>query len=265
MERGCRCANTRASSPRNAAPPAQGDHTRQAPTLDISRMRAAGIAADVVAAWHGHTERMTQAVYGRVIDNGLTAASAVFWQPYDRTRTSGTHRALPPRTTPAQAYTRLPADSITSASAAPTPAPKSSSWSPPPPSPSWPHRATNSSPATSDPDRNYWRNQQNGTCCGVSKTRWPRCSVSKASPSAAKALLVNRSVRLPNSMPPATHSRGLAPGTASPTRPSPPRFGGKASSCGRAQDGVKPRCSMAPRFRSALPQRSAVRRVSRGV
>jgi hypothetical protein len=24
----------------------------------------AGIAADVVAAWHGHTERMTQAVYG---------------------------------------------------------------------------------------------------------------------------------------------------------------------------------------------------------
>jgi hypothetical protein len=27
---------------------------------NISRMRAAGIAADVVAAWHGHTERMTQ-------------------------------------------------------------------------------------------------------------------------------------------------------------------------------------------------------------
>ena len=26
---------------------------------NISRMRAAGIAADVVAAWHGHTERMT--------------------------------------------------------------------------------------------------------------------------------------------------------------------------------------------------------------
>jgi len=25
-------------------------------------MRAAGIAADVVAAWHGHTDRMTQAV-----------------------------------------------------------------------------------------------------------------------------------------------------------------------------------------------------------
>ena len=33
---------------------------------NISRMRAAGIAADVVAAWHGHTERMTTAVYGRV-------------------------------------------------------------------------------------------------------------------------------------------------------------------------------------------------------
>ncbi|GAB1811838.1 tyrosine-type recombinase/integrase [Mycobacterium sp. MUNTM1] len=44
---------------------------------NISRMRAAGIAADVVAAWHGHTERMTQAVYGRVTDDRLTAASAV--------------------------------------------------------------------------------------------------------------------------------------------------------------------------------------------
>ncbi len=43
---------------------------------NISRMRAAGIAADVVAAWHGHTERMTQAVYGRVTDDRLTAASA---------------------------------------------------------------------------------------------------------------------------------------------------------------------------------------------
>jgi hypothetical protein len=41
-------------------------------------MRAAGIAADVVAAWHGHAERMTQAIYGRVIDDRLTAASAVF-------------------------------------------------------------------------------------------------------------------------------------------------------------------------------------------
>jgi len=45
---------------------------------NISRMRAAGIAADVVAAWHGHTERMTQAVYGRVTDDRLTAASANF-------------------------------------------------------------------------------------------------------------------------------------------------------------------------------------------
>jgi integrase len=45
---------------------------------NISRMRAAGISADVVAAWHGHTERMTQAVYGRVTDDRLTAASAVF-------------------------------------------------------------------------------------------------------------------------------------------------------------------------------------------
>src|ERR1700686_1689010 len=45
---------------------------------NISRMRAAGVAADVVAAWHGHTERMTQAVYGRVTDDRLTAASAGF-------------------------------------------------------------------------------------------------------------------------------------------------------------------------------------------
>jgi hypothetical protein len=41
-------------------------------------MRAAGVPADVVAAWHGHTERMTQAVYGRVTDDRLTAASAMF-------------------------------------------------------------------------------------------------------------------------------------------------------------------------------------------
>ena len=46
-----------------------------------SRMRAAGIAADVVAAWHGHTERMTQAVYGRVTDDRLTAAADVFSAP----------------------------------------------------------------------------------------------------------------------------------------------------------------------------------------
>jgi integrase len=45
---------------------------------NISLMRAAGIAADVVAAWHGHTERMTQAVYGRVTDDRLTAAADVF-------------------------------------------------------------------------------------------------------------------------------------------------------------------------------------------
>ena len=37
-----------------------------------------GVAADVTAAWHGHTERMTTAVYGRVIDSRLAAASAVF-------------------------------------------------------------------------------------------------------------------------------------------------------------------------------------------
>ena len=45
---------------------------------NISRMRAAGVAADVVAVCHAHTERLTQAVYGRVTDDRLTAASAVF-------------------------------------------------------------------------------------------------------------------------------------------------------------------------------------------
>src|SRR5690606_2870438 len=40
----------------------------------VSRMRAAGVPADVVAAWHGHSERMTQAVYGRVSDDRLAAA-----------------------------------------------------------------------------------------------------------------------------------------------------------------------------------------------
>jgi integrase len=45
---------------------------------NISRMRAAGVSADVVAAWHGHTERMTQAVYGRVTDARLAAAAGVF-------------------------------------------------------------------------------------------------------------------------------------------------------------------------------------------
>ncbi|MCZ4536347.1 site-specific integrase [Gordonia terrae] len=41
----------------------------------VSRMRAAGVPADVVAAWHGHSERMTQAVYGRVTDERLAAAA----------------------------------------------------------------------------------------------------------------------------------------------------------------------------------------------
>jgi integrase len=43
----------------------------------VSRMRALGVAADVVAAWHGHSERMTQPVYGRVSDDRLAAASVV--------------------------------------------------------------------------------------------------------------------------------------------------------------------------------------------
>jgi integrase len=48
---------------------------------NISRMRTAGIAADVAAAWHGHTERMTQAVYGRVTDDRLISASAAVSAP----------------------------------------------------------------------------------------------------------------------------------------------------------------------------------------
>ncbi|WP_341267042.1 tyrosine-type recombinase/integrase [Gordonia malaquae] len=44
----------------------------------VSRMRAAGVPADVVAAWHGHSERMTTAVYGRVSDDRLKAAADVF-------------------------------------------------------------------------------------------------------------------------------------------------------------------------------------------
>jgi hypothetical protein len=43
---------------------------------NISRMRAAGIAAG-----HGPTERMTQAVYGRVTDDGLTAAASAVSSP----------------------------------------------------------------------------------------------------------------------------------------------------------------------------------------
>jgi hypothetical protein len=38
----------------------------------------AGIAADVGVAWHGPTERMTQAVYGRLTGDRLTAAADVF-------------------------------------------------------------------------------------------------------------------------------------------------------------------------------------------
>ncbi|WP_255361806.1 hypothetical protein [Mycobacterium sp. 1274761.0] len=44
-------------------------------------MRAAGDAADVVAAWHGYTERMTQAVYGSVTDDRPTARRRCSRQP----------------------------------------------------------------------------------------------------------------------------------------------------------------------------------------
>ncbi|EGD56740.1 tyrosine-type recombinase/integrase [Gordonia neofelifaecis] len=45
---------------------------------NVSRMRAAGVPADVIASWHGHTERMTTAVYGRVTDDRLKDAALVF-------------------------------------------------------------------------------------------------------------------------------------------------------------------------------------------
>jgi hypothetical protein len=64
--------------PRQHVPGPRYALTHLASDAVTARMRAAGFAADVVAAWHGHTERMTQAVYGRVTDDRLTAASAVF-------------------------------------------------------------------------------------------------------------------------------------------------------------------------------------------
>ncbi|HEX3288443.1 MAG TPA: site-specific integrase, partial [Mycobacterium sp.] len=66
---------------RTAAPGLKSIPMKMLRHSNISRMRAAGVAADVVAAWHGHTERMTQAVYGRVTDDRLTAAAEVFGQP----------------------------------------------------------------------------------------------------------------------------------------------------------------------------------------
>jgi len=63
MERGYPCANTRASLQPNA-PGLEAITLGKLRHGNISRMRAAGIAADVVAAWHGHTERMTQPSMG---------------------------------------------------------------------------------------------------------------------------------------------------------------------------------------------------------
>ena len=71
-----RCANTRAFAAQRKAAGLEAITLRNIRHSNISRMRAPGVAADVVAAWHGHTERMTQAVYGRVTDDRLTAASA---------------------------------------------------------------------------------------------------------------------------------------------------------------------------------------------
>ena len=70
--------DTPANSPPSAPPPASRQSRSASCGTRISRGCAAGIAADVVAAWHGHTERMTQAVYRRVTDDRMIAASAVF-------------------------------------------------------------------------------------------------------------------------------------------------------------------------------------------
>jgi hypothetical protein len=79
MECGYRCANTRASlRPKRIAAGLEAIALGKLRHSNISRMRAAGIAADVVAAWHCHTERMTQAVYGRVTDDRVTGAADVF-------------------------------------------------------------------------------------------------------------------------------------------------------------------------------------------
>jgi len=72
-------ANTRASlRPKRIAAGLEAIALGKLRHSNISRMRAAGIAADVVAAWHCHTERMTQAVYGRVTDDRVTGAADVF-------------------------------------------------------------------------------------------------------------------------------------------------------------------------------------------
>ncbi len=48
---------------------------RNARHSSVSRMRERGITTDVVASWHGHTERMTMQVYTRVTDDRLKAAA----------------------------------------------------------------------------------------------------------------------------------------------------------------------------------------------
>jgi hypothetical protein len=55
-----------------------GEISARAPrwTAFLSRMRERGVTTDVVASWHGHTERMTMQVYSRVSDDRLKAAAA---------------------------------------------------------------------------------------------------------------------------------------------------------------------------------------------
>src|SRR3954454_3465021 len=59
-------------------------HQCERPRVNWRRLHARELA-DVVAAWHGHTERMTQAVYGRVTDERLITAASGFLCP-DRTK-----------------------------------------------------------------------------------------------------------------------------------------------------------------------------------
>src|SRR5215831_4121742 len=70
---------------------------------------------------------------------------------------------------------------------------------------------------------------------------------------------MNRSAKQPCTMPRGNPWGGLEPTTGSRTRLSPPLCEDKVSNCGRAQDGVSPRCSMnISEHRFVRPARLAV-------
>ena len=69
------CGTTPDCSPNSAAAGLTAITLRNLRHSSVSRMRAAGIPA-VVAAWHGHSKRMTQSVYGRVSDDSRAALAS---------------------------------------------------------------------------------------------------------------------------------------------------------------------------------------------